>query len=410
MPPTSFADQSGMAFDRSPVPSRVFGRGFSTIYSIMLVMVICGFVSMGVELGRVQLAKNELAGAIDAAARAGAASLSVSPSQARSVSITIAAANTCDGLPIVLLDPDDIELGSWDPSARTFTVLSGAGQNSANAVRITGHRSASRGTAIPLFFARMIGRDSCDIHAVAIAMVKTGHSKGFVGLNSITLHDRGYFVSYKSSFTATPSLTSASSNSFVSTNGAITYNKEGHIWGDVQLGPSGSVEVGMQVTGSQSTISPGITAPSDPPWAPGINPGGIPQSYTVSSDTILPGGNYWFTSLTLNKSLTFSGPATVYVNGDITISADRLNLEAYNDIPSNLTLYQIGTSRSFSVNHNENRIVAQVQAPGSGFLAHDKLDFEGTAIFATIVVHDDGILYFDETADMAVTSSISVVQ
>src|SRR5438045_767426 len=157
-----------MAFWRLPVRPRSARRGITAVVSILLLLVICGFVSLGVEVGRVQLAKAELSTAADAAARAAAGGLTISATQARASAIAMAAANTCDGASVALIDPDDIELGFWDPDARTFYPVTGWIENYAKAVRITARRSAARGNPIQLSFARLVGRNSCDVHSVAI--------------------------------------------------------------------------------------------------------------------------------------------------------------------------------------------------------------------------------------------------
>src|SRR5438874_7662663 len=129
-------------------PSR---RGIAAIYSILMLVVLCGLVSMGVDLGRVQLAKTELRSAADAAARAGAAGVPVSVTQAKTDAAAVAAANTCDGVAVAIDQTQDIEFGSWDDSARTFTVLNGAAQSSANAVRVTARRIAAGTVRFPWF-------------------------------------------------------------------------------------------------------------------------------------------------------------------------------------------------------------------------------------------------------------------
>src|SRR6266550_6914676 len=127
-------------------------RGIAAIYSILMMVALCGLVSLGVDLGRVQLAKTELRSAADAAARAGVAALANSVTQAQNDAVATAAANTCDGSSVVLDQTLDIDFGNWDSATRTFTVLSGAAQNNANSVRVTAHRIAARNTAIPLVF------------------------------------------------------------------------------------------------------------------------------------------------------------------------------------------------------------------------------------------------------------------
>src|SRR5438067_13216026 len=88
-------------------------RGIAAVYSILMLVALCGLVSMGVDLGRVQVAKTELRSAADAAARAGVAGLATSVSQAQIDAVATAAANNCDGSAVVLDPTVDIEFGSW---------------------------------------------------------------------------------------------------------------------------------------------------------------------------------------------------------------------------------------------------------------------------------------------------------
>ena len=118
-------------------------QGIAAAYSILMLVALCGLVSMGVDLGRVQLAKTELRSAADAAARAGVAGLATSVAQAKSDAVDTAAANTCDGSSLVIDPTLDIDFGNWDSNTRTFTLLSGAAQNNANSVRVTAHRIAA---------------------------------------------------------------------------------------------------------------------------------------------------------------------------------------------------------------------------------------------------------------------------
>jgi Flp pilus assembly protein TadG len=377
--------------------ARRFRRGIAAVYSILMLMVLCGLVSMGVDLGRVQLAKTELRSAADGAARAAAGGLPMGVSQAKTNAAATAAANLCDGSPVVIDQTQDIEFGMWDGTARTFTVLTGSAQNSANAVRVTARRTAARGTAIPLVFARLVGKSTCDINAVSIAKLAGGPRSEFVGLNGVHVHDRTYFLSYSSAVDPNPTITTGLSNADVGSNGSFQFGGNNHIYGDLLMGPSASMVGTTQVTGSTTVLSAPIATPTSPAWSPGANPGGISQNYTVSSDTTLPGGTYWFTSLSISKNLTFSGPATVYVNGDVDMSADEADLRAYNSIPSNLKIYQIG-SHTFGGNRNELTIIADVEAPGSDFSAHDDLVFKGNGIFDSIDLHDDCHFFADETS------------
>src|SRR5688572_25149266 len=126
----------------------VHRRGFSSIYIVVALVALCGFVSFGVDYGRVQLAKTQLQGAADAAVRAAAAKIDDGATAARTAAVAIAAANKCDGDAVVLDPAQDVEFGQWDKNDRTFTPLTGAAQNSANAIRVTARRIAARDTAI----------------------------------------------------------------------------------------------------------------------------------------------------------------------------------------------------------------------------------------------------------------------
>jgi Flp pilus assembly protein TadG len=390
-------------------PKPLSRRGIAAVYSILMLVALCGLVSMGVDLGRVQVAKTELRAAADAAARAGVAGLAVSVTQAKSDATTVAAANLCDGSAVVLDQTLDIEFGTWNDAARTFTVLSGAAQNNANSMRITARRVAARSTAIPLVFARVLGRNTCDINAVAVAKATFGPGWGFTGLSSITMKNNTWVVSYNSSVDTSPGLGTVYGNALLGSNGFIAVGTNDHLWGNVQLGPSGSVDPALQVTGSTYQYTTALQPPAMPSWSPGANPGGISQNYTVNSTTTLPGGNYWFTSLDVDHDLTFSGPATIYVNGNVTIDSD---LKAYGNIPSNLKIYQLGANRTFGDSKANNvNITADIQAPGSDFTMNNNLTFMGVAIFETITTRNDAIFFVDEAAGMgAVARQIVLVK
>src|SRR5439155_19473341 len=111
--------------------------GLSAIYFIFLLVALAGFVSMAVDIGRIRLARTQIQLATDAAARAGADSLPISQQATIDNTVTSADANdvidmdqsknnvigarTNPGLP---LEPsEDIEVGIWNPTLRTFTVL-----------------------------------------------------------------------------------------------------------------------------------------------------------------------------------------------------------------------------------------------------------------------------------------------
>jgi hypothetical protein len=145
-------------------------RGISLIYGLLSMLVLTGFVSLGVDLGRMQLAKTELQAATDAASRYGASGLSLGVATVKSRAAAAALENKVDGTPLVLDQTNDIEFGTWNSQTRVFTPAVGAtAQASATAVRIIGRRLAARGTGVPLFFGKLLGIASCDMKASAIS-------------------------------------------------------------------------------------------------------------------------------------------------------------------------------------------------------------------------------------------------
>ena len=150
-------------------------HGISLIYVTVLMVVLIGFVSFAVDLGRLQLAKTQLQTATDAAARYGATGLNSGVATVKSMVVAAAAENQVDGSPLVIDPNNDIEFGIWNPATRTFTPVTGAAQSTAKALRVTGRRVASRGTAVPLSFASLLGlstidlRFSCVVNASSIS-------------------------------------------------------------------------------------------------------------------------------------------------------------------------------------------------------------------------------------------------
>src|SRR4051794_233722 len=153
--------------------SRNLRAGVALFYCIVVMTVMVALCSMGVDYARVQLTKTELQRAADAAARYAATGLANDPAAARANAIAAAKDNLADGKPVVLLN-SDIEMGRWDPIARKFTVLGGSSEDFANAVRVTAVRSAARGNAVPLTFARVLGQSFCEAKAVTIVQFTAG--------------------------------------------------------------------------------------------------------------------------------------------------------------------------------------------------------------------------------------------
>jgi hypothetical protein len=296
--------------------------------------------------------------------------------------------NHADGTPVILAD-SDIEIGNWSTLTRQFI----AGAAPTNAVRVTARRAGAN--AVPLMFARVIGRQSCDVQASAIVVMADGQV-GFIGLNGITFHNNTFIGSYNVNSTTSPTEDSSTGEASVGSNGEIESKNNTELDGDAVLGPSGSLE-GTDPDGSTQRLTSAIPATAEPAWTPTTNPLNLPQNYSANSTVTLPGGTYWFTSVYLNQAnVTFSGPATVYVNGDFTVG-NQSSMRAHESRPANLQIYQIGDDRKMTLN-NDFTLVAQVFAPRSDLEAKNKFTLYGTAIFRTMEFKNNATIFLEESA------------
>src|SRR4051794_20388854 len=135
-------------------------KGLVIIYAIVIMVAMFAIISLAVDLGRVQVAKTELQRAADAGARY--AALGINDGTAITKGMAAANDNTVDGNPVAI-QSTDVTVGTW--ASGTFT----SGGFTPNAVRVTARRSTSRGNAIPLMFAAVLGRNTCDVTARSYA-------------------------------------------------------------------------------------------------------------------------------------------------------------------------------------------------------------------------------------------------
>ena len=143
------------------------------LYVLLLMPVLLGFASLGLDYGRVQITKSKMQDAADAAARAAASMIPSDPTTATALAIKYAERYSVEGAAIELLS-QDVEYGTWDTKTRKFTKLSGFAIYSANAVKVSISRLEAKGNATKLHLARLIGMKSIDVKVSSIAMVSGG--------------------------------------------------------------------------------------------------------------------------------------------------------------------------------------------------------------------------------------------
>jgi hypothetical protein len=347
-----------------------------------------GLCSLAVDWGRVQIVRGELRLSADAAARYGASGLPDGAAVVRARAKDAADDNTANNTPVVLADAD-IELGNWAKPTKTFT----PNLSPLNAVRVTARRTGAN--AVPLVFARALGKTSSNVQASAVVSYRADPmTMGFIGLNSISFQNNSFIGSYRSGVIKQPAEGYSTGKAVIGSNGLIESKNNGVLAGGLVLGPGASV-ISTPAQGTTTHLDAPIPVPDDPAWNPSGNPGGVSQSYSTSSPATLPGGTYWFTSLTLGGDLNFNGPATVYVNGNVTINGG--DITAYQQVPSNLRIYQLGNDRTFTANNNFS-MVGQVSAPRTDFVAKNNITFYGTALFRTIDTKNNADIFLDEQA------------
>jgi hypothetical protein len=362
----------------------------SVLYIIIVMSVMFGFASLALDYGRVQLAKSELRAATDSAARYGAKWVS-NPALALGQSNDAANDNTVNGQALSLASRD-VEVGHWNTATRVFT----PNLKPQNAVRLT------TSAQVPLVLGPAIGMNYCTVRARAVAKCVP---LGIIGLDSIDFKNRTFVGSYNSAVTTSPTQATASASTSLISNGVIGSKNNGEIHGDIYLGSGGSLATGWTVVGGVTNLSEPIAAPAEPAWNPTGNPGGTPADYVVNNGTLV-GGTYWLTSLTVNGALAFSGPATLYVNGNVTMG-DNASITAFESMPSNLAIYQIGDNRTF-VTGNLCSVKARVVAPQADFTSMNSFRFYGVCTFRTITCINVAEWYFDETTGQA--AGLAIVQ
>ncbi len=152
--------------------SRFSRTGATMLYTIISLIALFAIISLGVDWGRVQVARAELQTTADAAARYAIVALkndNGNGSAAKMNAAAVVAQNKVDGVSASIDTSKDVEIGVWDSGSATFTKT--ASTAAANAVRVTLHRTNERNNAIPLTFAPLIGRKNASIVASSVAVM-----------------------------------------------------------------------------------------------------------------------------------------------------------------------------------------------------------------------------------------------
>jgi hypothetical protein len=369
-------------------PHRPRRAGISLVWALCFILGLCAVASLAVDLGRVQIVKTQLRAAADAAALAAGRHALSDLSAARRAAVEVAKANKADGSDVVLDSAADVEFVRWDADARTYKPATPT--LPANAVRVTARRTAARGNAVDLPFARMFGANTCDVKATAIAMA-TPQPHAVVGLE---------YINMKGSARA-GSIANDGRGSMAS-NGSITVGGSASVDGDAHPGPGKSVSGANKVSGS---ITPLLAPLNYPPAdagkaktlndnasiAPVLKKGAITlgsqKKYNV------PPGTYYVTGIDLGAQaeLHFTGPATLYVAGSINLGGQsKITIDRSPDLK--LIVLGSGTVIDFD---GGTQIHADIYAPETRIDMHGNSDIFGSIIALSIDVTGNTTLTYD---------------
>ena len=327
---------------RVPTPSRAAlpgrrararRRASALVYVTAAFVALAALGSLAVDLGRVYLVRSELQLAADAAARYAAAGfVDGGITGAEDNAVNAADDNTADGTPVVLQPAEDIEFGTWNASTRQFTTLAGPARAGADAIRVIARRTSARRNAVPLGLGRVVGLTSCDAQATSVARLARRGGAAFVGIGQMQVGNNVVIAGYNSAAGA-PGGANLNDSVTIGSNGQTEIGNNGEFGGSVLLGPLGSF------SGPSVTVDRLTSVLSYPPVeSPTVASSGalFVPSHTTRT---LAGGTHSFTSVTLDEhaELIFTGPATVYVDGDLNAANDPVVM-GFDSLPGNLRI------------------------------------------------------------------------
>ena len=406
-------------------------RGSVIVFVAVLLPILLAFAGLVIDVGHLFVVRSTLQNASDSASLAAAASLSYGPEEARNQAQLLAQYYAVDGTPVTL-DLADIELGNWDEGSKTFSVLSPAQEASANSVRVTAQRTASRNNPIYLFFMRIFGRETSDVRAMAVAYAQEGLCGLIFGDKMVKLSGRARTDSYNS--LQGPYISPGGNNGDVCSNGPINLSGSGQVNGDATPGPGESVSIsgGAYVTGSTEPMASTMDLPDIDlgDIATNNDNGPIPYNLTLGSNNkvkhhkhkhhkrhydddddddqlTLTGGRYYFTKLTIigNGRITVTGKTIIYITDKLTVSGN--GIVNVSQEPIDLSVL-ITSTRPVGFASNAD-FYGFLYAPDAKILVTAKGDFYGAMIGGEISITGSGEIIYDEALkDVAVLVKMEI--
>ena len=175
------------------------------------------------------------------------------------------------------------------------------------------------------------------------------------------------------------------------------------IKGDMMVGPGGNPTNVITMSG-HAVIQGSRTAAAAPKVLDPVSvPTGLVDQGSLSvsgNNTVtLGGGSYWYSSLSItgNGKVNFTGPATVYVTGNVSISGNGFGTSQ--DLPPNLTI-QVAGARNVSLTGNGN-FYGAIYAPASDISISGNGSLFGAIIGNTLQDSGNGKIHYDQALNTA---------
>lgn len=412
------------------------GRGgFALVWLALVLVVLVGFVALGIDMGRIRLAQTELQAAADAGARAACwpiPQLQFAEGIDRAESVV--AANDAGGDVIGFdVNDEDLKYGIWWRNTRSFQVLPPQLWNRANAVRIITHRDTERGNPLPMAFASAINWDETDVRAAAVAQIHGGTfgggsgNIGIFGIEWVELNGTTMTDSYNP-LEGPYDPNNAGSEGGVGTNGHIRMVGNCDVNGDARWGPDGdtspntdylsknsnSTITGWQAPLTEDLVFPPVTIPQSYNNQPLISAGYMnPSTRDVSvngkATLTIPGGPpenpavYYIHNIKLraNQTIRLNGAVELYVDGWVDITGNVICNDVNGNshpLPSNLKIFVIGDGMVDL--GGGSALTAQIYAPESDCRFHgtgQSAGLFGGVIGKTVDIKGNSEIHVDET-------------
>lgn len=166
--------------------------GGGTAWGLFLMATVMMTGGYAIDVQNVTKERTHLQTVADTAAHAALVKRErASESEAIETALLFAKTNMPPGVFGSVLDGADVEFGTWDPDAATFTPQSG----DRDAVRVRLARSEARGNAIGTYLFQMVGIDEWNIEVSSVFSTysPTCFREGFVGIGPVDIQSNNNF-------------------------------------------------------------------------------------------------------------------------------------------------------------------------------------------------------------------------